>query len=505
MSLRPSEKTEARKNRYKLAVDAEEGRRRRGDYLVEIRKNKREESLMKKRRDCVKDSLPPSDAASSSENKLEILSMIAGVWSDDPSLQINSTTQFRKMLSTKGTMSPKLTDDVIQSGVVPRFVDFLKKEDFPLLQLEAAWVLTNIASGTSEHTKVVIDHEAVPIFIQLLASPVADVREQAIWALGNVAGDSTQCRDYVLSCGAFMPLLAQVNKNATLLMLRNTAWTLANFFRRNPLPPFDQIQLALPVLERLLHLNDREVVADACWSLSYLCDGSVGNIQSVIETGVVPRLVKVLQRPLFSPGPALSTIGNIVTGNHQQTQCVINCGALPVLANLLNHQNYKKVIKIQACWTISNITAGNKEQIQAVIDADLIPTLVNVVQNAEFGIKKEALWAISNVTSCGSHDQIKYLVEQSCMKPLCDLLVCPDLRIITECLEVLGNILIVGEEEKENTGGVNYYSQLIEDAEGIEKIENLQYHDNYNIYEKAMKIIQTFWLEEDQIQNSGPM
>lgn len=50
MSLRPSEKTEVRRNRYKVAVDAEEGRRRREDDLVSIRKNKREESLMKKRR-----------------------------------------------------------------------------------------------------------------------------------------------------------------------------------------------------------------------------------------------------------------------------------------------------------------------------------------------------------------------------------------------------------------------------------------------------------------------
>ena len=53
MSLRPGAKTEARRNRYKVAVDAEEGRRRREDHMVEIRKNKREENLQKKRREGI--------------------------------------------------------------------------------------------------------------------------------------------------------------------------------------------------------------------------------------------------------------------------------------------------------------------------------------------------------------------------------------------------------------------------------------------------------------------
>jgi importin subunit alpha-1 len=565
---------EERHRSFKKGVDPDEARRKRDEHKVEIRKTKREETLMKKRREHPaalqqreaslattggfettagsSSTLPgvsdetvstvvssagggpltlgsaaaetmlesASDASDSgaapltTRSRQEILASMPALRDTlyqqgaGPELLLRTVREFRRILSIE--RAPPIQEVIECQGTVEKFVEFLIYDQFPELQFEAAWALTNIASGNTEQTTVVVQAGALPLFVRLLHAPNEDVCEQAAWALGNIAGDSVQYRDLVLAHGAMEPLLRLLQTQRKPSMLRNATWTLSNFCRGKPAPEMSLILAALPILANLIQSSDEEVLVDTCWALSYLSDDKTENnaqIDAIIRSGLVPRVIELLGHESTAiQQPALRTIGNIVTGTDEQTQTVLDGGALPYLLRLLS--STKRLIRKETCWTVSNITAGTIEQIELVIGSGLIPPLITLLATSDFETRREAAWAISNATAGGTDAQIRALVMQGCIKPMCDLLLVNDSKLLIVVLEGLENMLASGERERERLHQpANEYASLIEQVGGLEKIEMLQNHVNEDIYFKSQHILRTYFdvEEEDEIQGLVPM
>ena len=81
------------------------------------------------------------------------------------------------------------------------------------------------------------------------------------------------------------------------------------------------------------------------------------------------------------------------------------------------------------------------------------------------------------------------------MKPFCDLLAAKDDKTVGVVLDGINNILTTAEKLNET----DKVAMMVEECGGLDKIEQLQSHENETIYQKALRIIETFFPDGDQV------
>jgi hypothetical protein len=171
---------------------------------VQIRKQKREESLSQRRR---MDTSPTAAAgttthpiaagsfgpnvdigvAAAGANGLppsvENLPMYAlDMRSGDAAREVEATRAIRKLLSVPH--NPPV-EQILAQGFLPLLVGQISRENASsTLLFEASWALTNI--GSTNLTRTLVDGGATAPLVKLLLHPSADVREQCAWAVGNI-------------------------------------------------------------------------------------------------------------------------------------------------------------------------------------------------------------------------------------------------------------------------------------------------------------------------------
>ncbi|KAH3760979.1 importin alpha [Pelomyxa schiedti] len=410
---------------------------------------------------------------------------VVAVMSNQVEVAYQGTMALRALLSLEN--SPPI-QEVLDSGVVPRLIQFLGLADNPKFQYEALWALTNICSGNTKQTQAVIDYGIIPPLISLLSSTAVDVVEQTAWALGNICGDNHSFRDIVLNQGFFPAILkAMCRFPQEMNFLKNATWALSNGCRGKPspdvrffLPVAGESLQVFPTMAALLKCPDTDVITDAAWALSYVSDNSAF-IGHLIAGGVIPPLIANLAKTELNVQiPTLRALGNIATGSNVETQSLVDAGIFAAVGPLLKSK--KKCLRKEACWLLSNISSGTKEQVRALFNSGLMPDVVQCLKASEMDIRKEACWVVCNALECDDPALNGYLISLGVMADLTQLLGCTDNKIVTLILEAVKRIL-ASDKSTPN----KYLSEEL-----LAALDQLQDHSNEHIYSTALRLLEEY-------------
>jgi importin subunit alpha-1 len=415
---------------------------------------------------------------------------LAAALSSSESDQTVGVSAIRRLLS-KETSPP--VEAVLATGILARLVALLDATD-PKLAFEAAWAVTNIAS--TDYTRFVVDSGAIAPLVRCMASPDHNVREQAIWCCGNIAGDCAAYRDSIINTeGALDALLRNIQFPESPSLLRNATWALSNLCRGKPAPSEAAVRYVLPALTYLVTAEaEAEVTADAAWGFSYLTDCDRTIVGAVVEAGVVKRFVDLMaQDDLTILLPALRTVGNLIAGEEDHTTAVLECGALRHLSKLLTHP--RRNVRREAAWAVSNVAAGTAVQIEALMaEPGLMANVVQQLRTGEWNVRKEATWVISNIAATGSVAHLRTLMSLGIVEPLSDMLSpkASDVRVLSVVLDTISALLGIGAKLAPRGTSASVVDRF-EAAGLLDSLERLQELNNDDIYDKCVDIIDKYF------------
>lgn len=338
------------------------------------------------------------------------------------------------------------------------------------------------------------------LLLQGMINADANVRDQCIWCLGNIAGDSTQYRDMLITYpGVLQALLMNIQHPATDVLLRNATWSLSNFCRGKSSMDLRAAKCIISALTWLVGLDDIQIVADACWGFSYLTSGDKEIMQMVVDTKIAKRCVELIgTSDSRVVTPALRVIGNIVTGNTEQTQSALDAGCLEALVPLI--MKGKRGIRKQAIWIVSNIAAGSKEQINSIFATPhLMELIFSHVLDSDWFIRKEAMWVLTNITMTRHPSHLETLVQYGVLNTLVQFLSCSDARMICTVLDAISVYLsyssLLVKNPHEN--GSNQYGVLLEEAGLVDILEELLSSDFTDVFYKAENLLEKYFQNSD--------
>ena len=174
---------------------------------------------------------------------------------------------------------------------------------------------------------------------------------------------------------------------------------------------------------------------------------------------------------------------------------MVSAGALPYLKKLLSHS--KPNIVKEACWTISNITAGTTEQVEKVINEGIYKDIASILAGMDHKSQKEAAWVVTNTATSGQPQQIsKILSDNQILKPYCELLKVNDPRMLQVVLAGLTSFFQLAEK----LNSTESFCNLIEETGCLDALEDLQNHENGDIYKLSFTIIDNYFSENEKTE-----
>ena len=391
--------------------------------------------------------------------------------------------------------------DIFDSGVVPIIKDFLVSPVSELVY-QALIFLTNLSFGDIKDISEITSQDGLIRVIACLDSRIEEIQSQAIWLLGNLM-EKRELRNEMKRQQVYEKLTVILSTTECDNVAKQSIWALNQYIRKEKSSlEYMNISPLLPSMVRWVfkaHSNDK-LIENALTLLILIQEAFKSSNEFLINTNILPQLMTLLSSTVKSIVLlTLRLFGNIILGNANETQIVIDIGLLSYLKMTLKHES--KAIRKETGWIVSNISGGTQLQIEEIFNCGIYADVLDHIHNDCYDVQYELFWAVCNLTSTFHQENIAKLLDGGIVHFIKQFIDNQNSTVVNLGLEALSNLLAYGQTYWRDEMGRNMVGKMLEECGLLDILEQLQYSPNQDTYEKVVELIRRFFqtTEEEAI------
>ena len=380
-------------------------------------------------------------------------------------------------------------DDFFDATLVDVFLSLLCCEDTNIKGL-VLWCLINVFNNSHQTIAVFVEKGIFPRLSSILTSDSPEiVLEHCIWCIGNLISEGPEYRSLALKENICQYMLHYAGSQ-TRSIYKQAIWVLSNFCKGDPRLPSQTISEILIVVKSGVRYDDVEVISDSLWILDYLSKEDKYYAHVIVQEQFAPLLLEYI-RHLSSKiqSPALKVVGNIIYHSNDDLRVLVELGLIARLFAIVNSGN--RFAKREALFLFSNICGCDEDIILDIVKDSEFVKIIEIMDSPEIDLKIHAVFCVCNALAKRHTIITKKLLDKGVLQRLVHVFNSKESNILKAALKGL-RILFGLVSDIMTAEQWNEFLKEFNAMGGIDKLEDLQLHDNSEIISEAKAIIEEF-------------
>ena len=411
----------------------------------------------------------------------------------DGELKLYAVQMMRRGTATESRQTKEVGEVLVKCGVGEVLEALLAEQELQVVA-EALWCLINLTSEDTICPRV-ISTSLLSKVLNLLSVSNLEIVGNALWVIGNVAGDGVNMLALLMSLEALQRILMLAGRfrEFPVNIQSSLVWTIGNFFRLEQAISKRLTFETVLLLKDISRPNQEEILVETSWALHHISSTNQG-VRTIVQAGFIPHLVSLLEHSNVKIiNAALRTIGSVIAeGDANDLNALKNAGFVEGLERLTEF-NFKAMHR-EIVWILGNVVLDASEEVMSLIQTKLVDFVFrNAVGTGEEIQSEVSFFLISAFTGPIDPDFAWKLYETGALEVMRGLLdCCKAARTVLNVLCALDGLLELGNSSPSKVE-VNPVAAQWEELGGVTMLERLQEFPSSSVYHKTVELMEKYY------------